>query len=329
MYSLDRIDRKIIHELDINSRQSYKSIAKKIRLSKDAAKYRIEKLESNGIIKQYQTILDTGKLGYMSFRLLLKFKNTDIAKEKEIIEYLKSNEKINWLVSVEGEWDLNTWILCKRVDEINKIIKELIMRYGNFIEKRQISIFTKITYFEKGFIIQGKRKKEFVFVTSPDESRIDKTDIRILMLLTKNARMKTVDIAKRMNASAKMIAYRIKNLEKGGIIIGYRVLLDTGKLGLGQLYYKINIRSRDLTSKRENDFRLFIRNHPNVIYDNEVLGGDDFEIEIQVNCVNDFRDFILQLRNLFSDIIRNHSVLIYSDEHKFNFMPVMTSKKKL
>ena len=94
MLKLDLKDRKLLYELDTESRQSAHQIAKKIGLSKDAVIYRINKLQEAGVIKQFHTIINVGKLGFISFRLYLKLQNTTPEKEEEIIEYLKSQKII-------------------------------------------------------------------------------------------------------------------------------------------------------------------------------------------------------------------------------------------
>ena len=50
--SLDIKDRKILAELDKNSRQSLKKIGKKVRLSPEVVFHRMKKLEKSGVIKR-------------------------------------------------------------------------------------------------------------------------------------------------------------------------------------------------------------------------------------------------------------------------------------
>ncbi|OGM02141.1 transcriptional regulator, partial [Candidatus Woesearchaeota archaeon RBG_13_36_6] len=83
MVKLDLKYRKILYELDVDSRQSYKEIAKKVGLSKDAVIYRINKLKKAGIIKRFHTVIDNGKLGFIPFRLYLKLQSTTPEKEQE------------------------------------------------------------------------------------------------------------------------------------------------------------------------------------------------------------------------------------------------------
>lgn len=61
---MDKIDRKILSELQSNCRQSVADIAEKIGLSPSAAHRRIGILETKGIIERYAARLNGEKLGY-------------------------------------------------------------------------------------------------------------------------------------------------------------------------------------------------------------------------------------------------------------------------
>ena len=50
MEKIDLKDRKILYHLDINSRESFRSIGKKVGLSKDVVASRVKKLEEKGFI---------------------------------------------------------------------------------------------------------------------------------------------------------------------------------------------------------------------------------------------------------------------------------------
>jgi len=53
MEKLDLKDKKILYELDIDSRQSFRSIGRKVGLSKDVVASRVKKLQEIGIIKRF------------------------------------------------------------------------------------------------------------------------------------------------------------------------------------------------------------------------------------------------------------------------------------
>jgi DNA-binding Lrp family transcriptional regulator len=321
MIKLDLKDRKILYELDINSRQSYHEIAKKVGLSKDSIIYRINKLQEAGIIKQFHTVIDVGKLGFTSFRLYLKLQNTTPEKEAEIIEFLKKQKIVTWIVSIDGEHDLGMWILTKSIKETNNLWKELLRRYRDFIEKRWLTIFTKVSYFPRTYILeQKKNREEFVFITEPKETKIDEVNIQLLKLLAPNSRISILELSEKLRISPKTVTSRIKQLEKNKVIIGYRTMFDLEKLGYQ--YFKIHFDLHNLTEQKEREFRSYLRQHPNVTYDNEVLGGDDIEIEVQIKTIQDLRIFLEEMKKQFADIIRSYRYMLFYKEHKYLFFPL-------
>ena len=61
--SLDQIDLKILHILQLDGRRRLADIAEQVDLSAPAVMERVKKLESGGIIRGYQALLDSKKVG--------------------------------------------------------------------------------------------------------------------------------------------------------------------------------------------------------------------------------------------------------------------------
>ena len=57
MHKIDLKDRKILYELDLNCRQSNTQIGKKVGLKRDVVSYRINRLQEEGVIKNFWTAL--------------------------------------------------------------------------------------------------------------------------------------------------------------------------------------------------------------------------------------------------------------------------------
>ena len=325
MLKLDLKDRKLLYELDINSRQSAHQLARKIGLSKDAIIYRMKKLQDMGIIKQFHTVIDVGKLNFISFRLYLKLQNTTPEKVLEIISYLKAQPAVTWLVSIDGKYDLGMWILVRTITEMNAFWKGLLQKYRDHIETRQLTLFTKVSYFPRAYFLERKvNDLEYVFISEPHSTDIDKTDLAVLQLLASQARLPVIEIAQKLKLTAKTIASRIRLLEKKNVIVGYRTVFNLEKLGY--LYYKVHFNLQQVTPQKERQFKQYIKQHPNIVYDNEVLGGDDIEIEVQVPSPQEFRKFCEEIKREFVEIIKGYNYMLFYQEHKFVFFPTGQNK---
>ncbi len=321
VYKLDLKDRKILYELDINSRQSFNSIAHKVGLSKTALINRISNLQKEGIIKKFHTVIDTGKLGYIPFRLLINLQNASPEKENEILSYLKEKPIITWLVSIQGEYDIGALILVKKIEEVNSFWEELLNTYGNYIEKRLLTLMAAIHYYSRAYFLDKEKNYfEILTLTFPNELPLDEKDKEILKILAQDSRALIVNIASKVRLTPKTIIEKIKKLEKKKIIVGYKTVFDLEKIGYS--YFKVNFLLNNTLLEKKRDLKLFIKNHPNIIYEDEVLGGDDIEIEIQVENIQKLREVLNKIKEKYAGIIKDYKILEYYKEHKYLFLPV-------
>jgi len=323
-YKTDLRDRKLLYELDIDSRQSYKALAKKLKISENAIIYRIKELQKEGVIKGFHAIIDTGKLGYLAIHIYSNLENTTPEKEKEIVEFLKKQEIITWLTSVEGNYNLSATILTKSLADVNNLWRETMKKYINYFDKRLMTITTRLSFYGRAYLLDSpKNRFSRDLITEPKndyDPKIDKKDMEILKILAENARAKIIDIAEKVKLTPKTIISRIKTLENKKIIVGYTSFFDLTKIGYHR--YKMNLLLSNLTKGKEEEFHLFVNEHPNIIFDHFVIGGDDLEIELEVKNHDELRKIIDELREKFSDIIKDHSVMQYYQEHKNVFFPI-------
>ena len=61
---LDRIDRLILHELQLDGRLSNSALAQKVNLSESACLRRVRLLESSGLLRGYVALVDQSNAGY-------------------------------------------------------------------------------------------------------------------------------------------------------------------------------------------------------------------------------------------------------------------------
>ena len=92
--------------------------------------------------------------------------------------------------------------------------------------------------FRKGFLI-GQKTPGLLTGGDVGGQSIDKTDYNILKHLALNSRISHVELGDKIDVSPSVVKYRIEQLEKRGIIIGYRVDTDHEKLGL--LHFKAQL----------------------------------------------------------------------------------------
>ena len=71
---MDKIDLKILRELDINTRASFSQLGKSARASKEVVQYRFKQMVNDKILTGFFAFVDTSKLGYQTNKVLIKYK---------------------------------------------------------------------------------------------------------------------------------------------------------------------------------------------------------------------------------------------------------------
>ncbi len=318
MYKLDKKDWKILYELELDCRQSNSRIGKKVGLSKEVVNYRIKNLIKNKIIKGFYTIIDSSKLGFLSCRFFLKFQHDDPKKEQEIIDYFINLPYSWWVPSIDGTRDLGVCFWAKDTFEFHKIIREALNRFRPYIKEVLPGIYSKFHIFKRAYLINKKINYERSIVSAAGPTtKVDELDMKVLKIISDDARLSTVEIAEKCKTTPAKVMYRMKKLKEKKIIQAHRPMIDLGKIGY--YWYKLNLELDDYT--KIPDILKFANSHPNIVYAYEIIGGADLELEFEVKGYEEFRKVLNEVREKFSDIIRSYEHFLFFKEHKISYLP--------
>jgi len=320
--TLDLKDRKILYELDRNCRQSNAEIARKVGLSKQVVGFRIQKLIENKVISFFYAVIDISKLGFTIHKNFLRLQNITKDKEKEFMGYAKKNPDVVWSASCDGLYDFifSTW--AKDPEYLNRVLKNLNNEFGSFIYERQTATILRGQYFSRDYLLNRKRtkvKEDAFFGAVPHEVKLDDTDWNILLCLGENARMPIVDISDRVKLGVDAVSDRIKRMENFGVINHYTIVPNESVFPY--LHYKILVSLKNNSDEIERRIVSYCKSNSNIVYIVKALGQWDFEIDIEVENVEKFREIMMDFKSEFQNDIKDYSSLNLYQVHKYNFCP--------
>lgn len=321
MIKLDIKARKIIYQLDINSRQPNSEIAKKVGLSKQVVGIRIKHFIEENLFSFY-SVIDISKLGFTVHKNFLRLQNLNRNKEIEMINFLKNHPNVVWVASCDGKFDLAFGTWAKDVAFLDKTIKELNKKFGDNISEREIATIIRGEYFIRDYLISKKEPSSFresFFGSIPEKTNVDETNWRILLELGKDSRTPALKIAGIIGISADSVADRIRKLERSGVIRHYNIVPNESKYPY--IHYKVLLGLRNISEEREKNLIEYCRLNPNIVYIVKALGPWEFEIDMEVESVEQYRIIMMDIKTKFNDILKDYSVLHIYQVHKYNFCP--------
>ncbi len=320
--NLDLKDRKIFSILSTNSRIPLTKLAKKVGLSRDAVKYRIKNYEKKGIIQGYRAMVDIKKFGYTPYHLFIKLNNPSQEIEKKIINKLIKNPFIRALIRFSGNYDFEIALIAKDIYELDRVIEKIIKDCFDLIQDYEILIMPK-TYVAETFppsfsgykLIHDFRNLE----KKKDNYKIDKKDIKILKLMSENAKIPLYEIADKLKLSADAVNYRIKNMVRAGVILKFIPVINYSALSFNLYTILLNINTLD--ERKEKLLKKFLITNQNTLWAVKTIGRFNVLIYLLVRDVDNLQDTMIKLRRLFPKKINRYETLIAYEEYKYIYFP--------
>ena len=129
---LDRIDKNIIRELQINGRMQNNDLAREIGLSPSSCLRRVKLLEESGVIQSYTTIVDPQKIG---LQLILFSRIWLVGQDAEtidcFIEAMKELPQVMECYIILGESDAMLKVVVPDLESYRKLQSaRLTKKYG-------------------------------------------------------------------------------------------------------------------------------------------------------------------------------------------------------
>ncbi len=122
---------------------------------------------------------------------------------------------------------------------------------------------------------------------------LDKFDLAILQALQSDGRLTNAELANRVGLSAAPCWRRVRALEEGGYIVGYRAELDRRKIGLGVLAF-VRVDAERNTGDATRQLEAAIARLPEVISCHYISGNGTFELQVVAEDLDSFSKFALQ-----------------------------------
>jgi DNA-binding Lrp family transcriptional regulator len=140
---------------------------------------------------------------------------------------------------------------------------------------------------------------------------LDETDFAILWQLQNNARLSNKELARRVGLAPSTTLVRTRQLERAGVLRGYRAEIDPTALGMG-LQALIAVRLKQHTAADVASFRSYVLGLPQVLRLYHIAGADDFLVHVGVRDSDALRDFALDALTTRSEVAHLETGLIFS-----------------
>ena len=312
-YKLDLRDKKLLFELDKNSRVSLSELARKLRTSKEVVHYRLNNLIKNNIILKFHTVPATYRLGLTAYKIYLRLSDYSDEDYNKMIEFLKTHKDVFWIGICKGRWDLIFGIWANSLESFFQIHDSILHRFSKFIQEKELSISREnLQYNRRWMYHDNSAIIEFNFGEKEAKTEQDIKDKAILDQLVSDSRKSIVDIAEKTKLSVDTVRYRIRAMEKDGMIKGYKCLLNAQKVGFTTC--KAFVFFKNITDEKKKEFISHCNALNNTINIITTFAPWDLEIMFETKSYEEYFRIMDSIKDKFNSIIRFYeSIMIVSE----------------
>lgn len=319
---LTNTEKSILRQLELNARIPFTKIGKKLRMSQQRVSYTVDSLIKKKIIEEFYTLIDYSKFDVINFRVYFKVSYRGEERFRKLIEYLKKEPSTSWIANCGGRYDLVCTFLAYNPSNFNKALKKIMRKFPKQLENYTILTTIVIRNFGRKYLFSNTNNLPLDIVIGGDRKPepLDYIELKMLSLLAENARISAVEIANKLDITAKTVIKRINNLIKKEVIKGFRAALNVR--GIGNITFLLTIRCHNVVPEIEDELINYLKHHPNVVDVVKTLGEWDLEIQIEVESWDIYRTIVIEIRQKFKSLIQEiESVPIYKTYHKINYFP--------
>jgi DNA-binding Lrp family transcriptional regulator len=121
-------------------------------------------------------------------------------------------------------------------------------------------------------------------------TEIDAISEKILRILVRDGRISNLDLAERVGLSPSACLRRVQELERRGVITGYRAVLDPAKTGIGFVAY-ITVGLNLHTKAAQAEFERAMLAAPQVVECHNITGTVEYLLRVEVADLAAYKHF--------------------------------------
>ncbi|HKR93021.1 Lrp/AsnC family transcriptional regulator [Novosphingobium sp.] len=142
---LDEFDRKIIGSLQEDARMPVAQVAERAALSSTPVSRRIKRLEDEGVIRGYQPVLDTRRLGFeLDAYVLINLDGHSDANISRFEQAIQENRYVVACHAVTGDMDYLVHVIARDVEHLSQITLKTLVRIPGVRDVKSIIVLETI-----------------------------------------------------------------------------------------------------------------------------------------------------------------------------------------
>ncbi len=268
--TLSERDRNVLSLIQSMASLSVAEIGKSLSMRAHVVRRSIEQLRSARAIVPYVPI-NTAALGLSEYHVFLSGIGYYSSNMQEVIKKVVAHDFVPFASEHAGQFQFSVWARCPNNlgDLLDGILRDVPVGVSKTV------ILRRFYHSFAAGALTPRSTPDYALGVFGDIARIDEIDHRILRAVGTVNSLSGVDIGRAVSVPSSTVEYRVRRLQREGLILEPRYTVNQEKLGLERFYVRLKVRSP--VDVRELLIQLACR-MPEIASVAETIGAWDFEL---------------------------------------------------
>lgn len=318
-----KIRRNMVFLYEENARIKIKEIAAMLKKSSQRIKYSLNVMEKEGIVYNPFCIFDYSYFGLILFKVYFKGAYASEKDKSDILQKLAENDYVAAIYELSGEFDLVIEVLAPNPSRFNKTLKNIsdiipTLRHYKIVLNLVTYLYPRYyltkdeslySYVPTHIIIGGDRELE----------NFNKKELAVMKNLLNKPKSRMTSLARQCDLNVKTAKSVLHALHKKNIIKGFKYLIDFDKLDVYK--FRLFLKLHNISKEREDNLMDYFLKTKEIVQAHKTVGDWDLEIDIESLDKTRIRRAIIEMREIFNDIIETFNIMEFYHYYKRSYLP--------
>jgi Lrp/AsnC family transcriptional regulator, leucine-responsive regulatory protein len=311
--------RKILSSAQLQAHAPVSRIAEETGYREHTVRYCLEDLKAKGILDGF-AFINPYPLGYTQYGIYFSRTSESKASRQKLLDALVDSSHTSWVAEFGGDFQYGVTVYAKRITDVDRFFSSLTERCGGRFFEKSFALPVSWTIFRSKYLSSHKSAVECLSGSGhTEEAKIDATDHRILKRISAPKCSSRTALARELGLPLTTLDYRIRRLEKMGVIVGYAYRVNPSVYG-SQMFV-LMIYAQNPSSELTDKLYRFSAAHPHVTSFTHCIGSWDYELRVEVKNSRSVAEITQEIHERFGQQIGNVKVLTFFESLKANTYP--------
>lgn len=301
--SLTPNERIVAFAAQFRARASVSELSTATGLRAHTVRYALDRLLERKILQPY-SFIDIEGIGYTAYNLLCALSSHRQSVRLGFERALVQHQNVSSVYRIGGDYHYRILILAKSSRELLETTDRLVGASGDTVFDRSFVIRCGAWLFSRKYLHPKGRPAAPLEVASRSSSRaLDPIDFQILQLVGQEGGWQLSGIASKLKVPISTVEYRIRKLQKDGVIKGWVYSVEAGAIGM--FSYRLHVEMRQVDPATARALYSFCAKHLDVFSLTRCIGSWDYEIAIEVETQEQVTEIVQSLYESLSATVRS------------------------